>query len=114
MLGAATQTSRMGETSKEHSTGAEGETISPKLTPTEQRLLLALRSDLGRPFSRAELCALVMPDAVVLDRTIDVHVRGLRRKLPKSEGTIETVRGAGTDSSRPTEGRPRRVVRIVP
>jgi two-component system phosphate regulon response regulator PhoB len=31
----------------------------------------------------------------VLERTIDVHVRSLRKKLDKRAGLIETVRGVG-------------------
>jgi DNA-binding response OmpR family regulator len=31
----------------------------------------------------------------VLERTIDVHVKGLRKKLSSSVGTIETVRKQG-------------------
>ena len=33
--------------------------------------------------------------AVVLERTIDVHVKGLRRKLGEAGEYIETVRGVG-------------------
>jgi two-component system phosphate regulon response regulator PhoB len=58
-------------------------------------VLEVLQSEPGRAFSRAELCAVVMPDAVVLERTIDVHVKGLRKKLDSSVGTIETVRKQG-------------------
>ena len=65
------------------------------LTPTEYRLLEALRREPGRVFSRAELAALVMPDAVVLERTIDVHVKALRKKLDDLAGLIQTVRGRG-------------------
>jgi two-component system phosphate regulon response regulator PhoB len=71
------------------------EAESPQLTPSEQRVLQVLQSKPGRAFTRAELCAAVMPDAVVLERTIDVHVKGLRKKLPSSVGTIETVRKQG-------------------
>jgi len=66
-----------------------------RLTKTEQRLLNVLRGEPGRTFSRAELTALVMPDTVVLDRTIDVHVRALRKKLTGQGGAIQTVRLAG-------------------
>ena len=65
------------------------------LTPTEQRLLEVLRGQPGRVFPRAELVTLVMPDAVVLERTIDVHVKALRRKLGTGEGSIQTVRRQG-------------------
>jgi two-component system phosphate regulon response regulator PhoB len=33
--------------------------------------------------------------AVVLERTIDVHVKTLRRKLDSASDLIETVRGVG-------------------
>lgn len=65
------------------------------LTPTEYRLLTALRRRPNDSFTRAELMALVMPDTLVLDRTIDVHVKSLRRKLGSSRERIETVYGVG-------------------
>ena len=34
-------------------------------------------------------------EAVVLERTIDVHVKSLRRKLGREGDLIETVRGLG-------------------
>jgi two-component system phosphate regulon response regulator PhoB len=34
-------------------------------------------------------------EAVVLERTIDVHVKSLRRKLGRAGHLIETVRGLG-------------------
>jgi two-component system phosphate regulon response regulator PhoB len=66
-----------------------------QLTATESRLLEVLRSQPGRVFSRSELVALVMPDAVVLERTIDVHIRALRQKLGPLGRQIGTVRNAG-------------------
>jgi two-component system phosphate regulon response regulator PhoB len=36
-----------------------------------------------------------MPDTVVLERTIDVHVKALRKKLGKYAGTVQTVRRCG-------------------
>jgi two-component system, OmpR family, phosphate regulon response regulator PhoB len=68
---------------------------APALTPTEARLLAVLRGQPGRAFTRAELVALVIPDAVVLERTIDAHVKGLRKKLDPAAGRVETVRGTG-------------------
>jgi two-component system phosphate regulon response regulator PhoB len=65
------------------------------LTPTESRLLEALRSQPGRVFSRSELLKLVMPDSVVLERTIDVHIKALRQKLGPLGRRIETVRRVG-------------------
>jgi two-component system phosphate regulon response regulator PhoB len=34
-------------------------------------------------------------DTIVLERTIDVHIKTLRRKLGESGQHIETVRGVG-------------------
>ena len=65
------------------------------LTPTERRLWDTLRNQPGRVFSRNELLALVMPGTIVLERTIDVHVRGLRKKLGKEVARIRTVRRGG-------------------
>lgn len=67
-----------------------------ELTPTEFRLLWTLASRPGRPFSRNELMDTSRgEDANALERTIDVHVRSLRRKLTGSADLIETVRGIG-------------------
>lgn len=66
------------------------------LTPTEFRLLEALMRRLGRAFSRHELMDAGMgEDAVVLERTIDVHIKSLRKKLGDRASLVETVRGIG-------------------
>lgn len=66
------------------------------LTPTEFRMLWTLMSQPGRPFSRNELMEVSRgEDANALERTIDVHVRALRRKLGEQADAIETVRGIG-------------------
>jgi len=66
------------------------------LTRSEFELLEALVRQPGRVFSRAELIdAALGDDALVLERTIDVHIRALRQKLDKHSGLIETVRGVG-------------------
>ena len=65
------------------------------LTPTEFRLLECLLRQPGRAFTRAQLMdAAIGEGAVVLDRTIDVHIKTLRRKLGSAD-YIETVRGVG-------------------
>lgn len=65
------------------------------LTPTEYRLLERLLLEPGRTFTRAELVAVVIAGgAVVLERTIDVHIAALRRKL-RTPNLIDTVRGCG-------------------
>src|SRR5262245_56241966 len=66
-----------------------------ELTPTEFRLLECLLRQPGRAFTRHQLMdAAIGEGAIVLERTIDVHVKTLRRKL-ESADLIETVRGVG-------------------
>ena len=66
------------------------------LTPSEFRLLETLIRQPGRAFDRSELIDTVLgEDTFVLERTIDVHVRGLRKKLGTEGNAIETVRGVG-------------------
>jgi two-component system phosphate regulon response regulator PhoB len=67
-----------------------------ELTPTEFRMLWTLMSQPGRPFSRNELMETSRgEDANSLERTIDVHVRSLRKKMDSLADLIETVRGVG-------------------
>lgn len=66
------------------------------LTPTEFRMLWTMMSQPGRPFSRNELMETSRgEDANSLERTIDVHVRSLRKKMDGLADLIETVRGVG-------------------
>lgn len=66
------------------------------LTPTEFRLLEVLLRQTGRAFTRYELMdAAIGEDSVVLERTIDVHIKSLRKKLGDAADLIETVRGVG-------------------
>jgi two-component system phosphate regulon response regulator PhoB len=70
------------------------------LTPTEFRLLEALIRQPGRAFTRHQLMdAAIGEGSIVLERTIDVHVKTLRKKLAEIRGDsdelIETVRGVG-------------------
>ena len=65
------------------------------LTPTEFRLLECLLRQPGRAFTRHQLMdAAIGEGAIVLERTIDVHIKTLRRKLTVID-LIETVRGVG-------------------
>lgn len=65
------------------------------LTPTEFRLLECLLRQPGRAFTRHQLMdAAIGEGAIVLERTIDVHIKTLRRKLGSAD-LIETVRGVG-------------------
>lgn len=66
------------------------------LTPSEFGLLSALVRRPGRVFSRSELIdAALGGDCIVLERTIDVHIGSLRKKLGANAGLVETVRGIG-------------------
>ncbi|MAT72565.1 MAG: DNA-binding response regulator [Planctomycetaceae bacterium] len=66
------------------------------LTPSEFGLLAALVRQPGRAYSRAELIDVALgDDAIVLERTIDVHIRALRKKLDDHAELIQTVRGIG-------------------
>ena len=66
------------------------------LTTTEFKLLRHLVARKGRVFSRNDLLDSVRgPDAVVVDRTIDVHVAAVRRKLEDYGDYLITVRGVG-------------------
>ncbi len=71
-----------------------GEPIS--LTPSEFKLLLALAQNRGRVLTRDRLIDAVQGHGVtVVDRAIDTHVFGLRKKLGECSDVIETVRGVG-------------------
>jgi two-component system phosphate regulon response regulator PhoB len=69
---------------------------SLELTRSEFKLLETLIRQPGRAFDRSELIdAALGEDTLVLERTIDVHIRALRRKLDDQADLIETVRGVG-------------------
>jgi len=65
--------------------------------PTEFRLLAILMEQPGRVFSREELLKLVWGDSVFVEsRTVDVHIRRLRRNLEDDDSElIRTVRSSG-------------------
>lgn len=72
----------------------EGEELI--LTPTEFRMLYTLARQPGRTFSRNDLLDCCRgEDANSMERTIDVHVRSLRKKLKERAELIETIRGVG-------------------
>jgi len=69
-----------------------------KLGPTEYRLLKFLMTHSERVYSRAQLLDRVWgANVYVEERTVDVHVRRLRKALAveKADVYIQTVRGAG-------------------
>lgn len=66
------------------------------LTMTEFNLLHYLAERPGRVFTRDQLMSGVLgEDVMVIDRTIDVHVASLRKKLGRYASYIVTVRGLG-------------------
>ncbi|MBI3310902.1 MAG: winged helix-turn-helix domain-containing protein, partial [Serratia liquefaciens] len=69
------------------------------LTPAEFRLLKTLASQPGNVFSREQLLNNLYDDyRVVTDRTIDSHIKNLRRKLELIDGEksfIRSVYGVG-------------------
>jgi DNA-binding response OmpR family regulator len=66
------------------------------LTATEFRILHYLAARPGRVCSRTDIIDDALgPDVAVIDRTVDVHVTAIRRKLGKGGEAIETIRGFG-------------------
>ena len=62
------------------------------LTPVEFRLLRTLAAAPGRVFSRAQLLDAAYTDhRVVTDRTVDSHIKNLRRKLDTASGGVEII-----------------------
>ena len=67
-----------------------------RVTRSEFRLLDTLIRQPGRAFRRSELISSALgDDAIVLERTIDVHIRAVRKKLTDRSDVVETVRGVG-------------------
>lgn len=69
-----------------------------RLGPTEYRLLKFLITHPDRVFSRAQLLDRVWgANVYVEERTVDVHIRRLRKALASESASdyIQTVRGAG-------------------
>lgn len=66
------------------------------LTPSEFALLSAFVRQPGRAFSRSELIDIALGEnTIVLERTIDVHIRALRKKMGTHADLVQTVRGIG-------------------
>ena len=66
------------------------------LTATEFKLLSLLASKAGRVFTRQQIIETIHEGyAAVTDRSVDVQVVSLRRKLGEAGRNIETVRGVG-------------------
>lgn len=66
------------------------------LTTTEFRILQLLASRIGWVFSRDRILThLWGSDKMVIDRTIDVHIKHLREKLGKAGALVKNMRGIG-------------------
>ena len=80
-----------------HEVRLQGEPVD--LTPNEYKLLVSLARFPGRAYSRFELVNLVQGfDFDGFERTIDAHVKNLRRKIepdPRQPRYVETVFGVG-------------------
>ena len=79
-----------------HRVIADGREV--KLGPTEYRLLHFLMTHADRVYSRTQLLDRVWgANVYVEERTVDVHVRRLRKALTEADAHnyIQTVRGAG-------------------
>ena len=70
-----------------------------ELTPVEFKMLRGFLSQPGRVFSREQLMDFSYPDArIVSDRTMDTHVKNLRKKLAQAsaaEELIHSIYGVG-------------------
>jgi len=77
-----------------HEVRADGQPV--RLTPTEFRILQLLAQRPGWVFSRYQIVDSARgDDAGVTERSVDVHIAALRRKLGLHGKDIETVRGVG-------------------
>ncbi|AGA91974.1 phosphate regulon transcriptional regulatory protein PhoB [Thioflavicoccus mobilis 8321] len=79
-----------------HRVSAGGRAI--EIAPTEYRLLHFFMTHADRAFSRSQLLDQVWGDQVyVEERTVDVHVRRLRKALEETghDRLLQTVRGVG-------------------
>lgn len=69
---------------------------SIELTTIEFNILEFLCRYPGRVFTRDQIMDRVWKNGkFIVDRAVDVHIRGLRRKLDSAADLIETVRGVG-------------------
>ncbi|MBL4699416.1 MAG: response regulator transcription factor [Phycisphaerales bacterium] len=78
----------------EHQASVDGHPI--QLTITEFRVLCALLNNAGKVLSRPALISnAIGPGVAVTERTIDVHITALRKKISPYSSMIATVRGVG-------------------
>ncbi len=100
---------RIGIDDASHRVTVDGELID--LAPREYRLLHFFAGNVDRLYSRAQLLSFVWQRSEGLgERTVDVHVRRLRRILEPfgCENYVETVRGVGYRFGPPQPNRSKR------
>lgn len=80
---------------QKYSVSYNGETI--KFTPNEFKLLYVLASRAGQIFTRDQLLDKLSGSAPSMDRSVDSHIKNIRKKLAAATGDsmIETVYGIG-------------------
>lgn len=82
---------------RSHEVRVRGEAVA--LTPTEFKLLEVLAGDPGRVFGRLELLERVFGyDFEGFERTVDVHIKNLRKKVeadPRNPVYVRTIYGLG-------------------
>jgi DNA-binding response OmpR family regulator len=79
---------------EKHEVTVKGQMID--LTSTEFRILKLFVSNKSKVFSRYDILDYLWGDEkIVLDRTIDVHIKNLREKLGKAGPLIKNIRGIG-------------------
>ncbi len=66
-----------------------------KLTKTEFLIIKLFLENVGKIFSRDEIINRIWEDAYVSDRTVDVHIRRLRKKMGIASDLIQTYSGFG-------------------
>mgnify|MGYP001077192189 CR=1 FL=1 len=77
-----------------HEVSCAGQPV--ELTPTQFRILYFLASHAGTVQSREQISNAVHDgDAAAFERTIDAHIKSIRRRLGAGAELIETVRGFG-------------------
>jgi two-component system phosphate regulon response regulator PhoB len=88
---------------EKHSVTVKGSEI--ELTATEFRILITLSKRPGWVFSREQIVdATQGTNAIVTNRSVDVHIVSLRRKLGDCGEYIETMRGVGYRFRDPRHG----------
>jgi len=97
-FGKAEQSGRLTMDEQSYAAKLDGNALN--LTPLEFRLLQHLVKHVGRVYSRAQLLEYVYEDnRVVTDRTVDSHIKNIRKKIKdgarKDEEFIHSIYGLG-------------------